>query len=196
MLAGVRARTSSVGHVHLQYRRPVGDVEVVNPGSVGLPFDGDRRAAWALLDEGGSSCGARPTTSTRVIAAVEASDNPAREVVARRLRRPRLARRSLRLLGLRLLGRSSASRPSRLASTSRRRASKPYVPRLVVARVLEPVGQVALAAGDAALVVRVAVADAAAQLLGAADSRRRAAAPAACAVPSRRTSASAASMAT
>ena len=29
-------------------------IEVVNPGSVGLPFDGDQRAAYALLREDGS----------------------------------------------------------------------------------------------------------------------------------------------
>ena len=40
------------GHTHLQFRRPaaVGDLELVNPGSVGLPLDGDARAAYALID--------------------------------------------------------------------------------------------------------------------------------------------------
>jgi diadenosine tetraphosphatase ApaH/serine/threonine PP2A family protein phosphatase len=28
-------------------------VELVNPGSVGMPFDGDTRAAYALLHEDG-----------------------------------------------------------------------------------------------------------------------------------------------
>jgi predicted phosphodiesterase len=36
------------GHTHLQFRRPSGRHTLVNPGSVGLPFDGDRRAAYAL----------------------------------------------------------------------------------------------------------------------------------------------------
>jgi len=36
------------GHTHLQFRRPFGRHTLVNPGSVGLPFDGDRRAAYAL----------------------------------------------------------------------------------------------------------------------------------------------------
>jgi predicted phosphodiesterase len=36
------------GHTHLQFRRPAGRHTLVNPGSVGLPFDGDRRAAYAL----------------------------------------------------------------------------------------------------------------------------------------------------
>jgi diadenosine tetraphosphatase ApaH/serine/threonine PP2A family protein phosphatase len=39
------------GHTHLPFRRisPLGGIELVNPGSVGLPFDGDRRAAYALI---------------------------------------------------------------------------------------------------------------------------------------------------
>jgi putative phosphoesterase len=41
------------GHSHLQFRRPSGRRTLVNPGSVGLPFDGDRRAAYALW-RGGS----------------------------------------------------------------------------------------------------------------------------------------------
>lgn len=40
------------GHVHIQYARRVGTVEVVNPGSVGFPFDGDQAAAWAIVDDG------------------------------------------------------------------------------------------------------------------------------------------------
>jgi predicted phosphodiesterase len=36
------------GHTHLQFRRPSGRHTLVNPGSVGLPFDGDRRSAYAL----------------------------------------------------------------------------------------------------------------------------------------------------
>jgi diadenosine tetraphosphatase ApaH/serine/threonine PP2A family protein phosphatase len=49
------ARRLVFGHTHLQFRRETGDgVELVNPGSVGLPFDGDVRAAYALLhDDGG-----------------------------------------------------------------------------------------------------------------------------------------------
>ena len=40
------------GHIHVQFRRPaaVGDIEIVNPGSVGVPLDGDPRAAYALIN--------------------------------------------------------------------------------------------------------------------------------------------------
>jgi putative phosphoesterase len=36
------------GHTHVQFAREHGGQLLVNPGSVGLPFDGDRRAAYAL----------------------------------------------------------------------------------------------------------------------------------------------------
>ena len=51
LLAGVRDRTVVFGHSHLQFRRPgPSATELVNPGSVGMPLDGDRRAAWATWD--------------------------------------------------------------------------------------------------------------------------------------------------
>ena len=51
LLAGVRERTVVFGHIHLQFRRPgPNGTDLVNPGSVGMPLDGDRRAAWATRD--------------------------------------------------------------------------------------------------------------------------------------------------
>jgi putative phosphoesterase len=42
-----------VGHTHTQYILHVGKTTVINPGSVGLPRDGDPRAAYAIItDEG------------------------------------------------------------------------------------------------------------------------------------------------
>lgn len=38
-----------VGHTHMQFDRRVGDVRVVNAGSVGLPYEGRRGAFWLLL---------------------------------------------------------------------------------------------------------------------------------------------------
>jgi putative phosphoesterase len=39
------------GHIHRPFIRDTGEVTVANCGSVGLPYDGDRRAAYLLLDE-------------------------------------------------------------------------------------------------------------------------------------------------
>ena len=51
MLAGVTDRTVVFGHSHQQFRRPgPNGTELVNPGSVGMPLDGDVRSAWATWD--------------------------------------------------------------------------------------------------------------------------------------------------
>jgi putative phosphoesterase len=39
------------GHIHRPYIRTISGVVVANSGSVGLPHDGDRRAAYLLLDD-------------------------------------------------------------------------------------------------------------------------------------------------
>lgn len=55
LLEGVAERRVLFGHTHLPFRRrSEGGVELINPGSVGMPFDGDPRAAYALLGEDGS----------------------------------------------------------------------------------------------------------------------------------------------
>jgi diadenosine tetraphosphatase ApaH/serine/threonine PP2A family protein phosphatase len=51
LLAGVRDRTVVFGHSHQQFHRSGPDgTDLVNPGSVGMPLDGDVRAAWAAWD--------------------------------------------------------------------------------------------------------------------------------------------------
>jgi diadenosine tetraphosphatase ApaH/serine/threonine PP2A family protein phosphatase len=56
LLEGVQERRLVFGHTHLPFRRMsvVGEVELVNPGSVGMPFDGDHRAGYALLGDDGT----------------------------------------------------------------------------------------------------------------------------------------------
>jgi diadenosine tetraphosphatase ApaH/serine/threonine PP2A family protein phosphatase len=54
LLEGVDAPRLIVGHTHRQFRRVTGaGTELINPGSVGMPLDGDRRAAWALMHPSG-----------------------------------------------------------------------------------------------------------------------------------------------
>lgn len=55
LLADVQEERVVFGHTHVQFaRRSAGGVELVNPGSIGLPWDGDARAAYATLDDDGS----------------------------------------------------------------------------------------------------------------------------------------------
>lgn len=55
LLAGEHRRMIVFGHSHLQFLRPgPAQTELVNPGSVGIPRDGDPRAAWALRSPDGT----------------------------------------------------------------------------------------------------------------------------------------------
>jgi putative phosphoesterase len=50
-LEHVDADVVCVGHTHQPYVLEVGDKLVINPGSVGLPRDGDPRASYAVLED-------------------------------------------------------------------------------------------------------------------------------------------------
>jgi diadenosine tetraphosphatase ApaH/serine/threonine PP2A family protein phosphatase len=54
LLTAVRERRLVAGHTHLPFERVSADgIALLNPGSVGMPFDGDPRAAYALLHDDG-----------------------------------------------------------------------------------------------------------------------------------------------
>jgi putative phosphoesterase len=48
----LNARIVVYGHIHRPFVRRVGEMTVCNSGSVGLPYDGDPRASYLLIDEG------------------------------------------------------------------------------------------------------------------------------------------------
>ncbi len=52
VLDGVEAAVVVGGHVHQRYDRSVGAWRVLNPGSVGMPYEGEPGAYWALLGAG------------------------------------------------------------------------------------------------------------------------------------------------
>jgi predicted phosphodiesterase len=54
LLEGVTATRLVFGHTHLPFARTTRGIELINPGSVGMPFDGDPRAAYALVHEDGA----------------------------------------------------------------------------------------------------------------------------------------------
>lgn len=49
VLAGVEQTVVVCGHTHVQFDRSVGSVRLVNAGSVGMPYEGEPGAYWALL---------------------------------------------------------------------------------------------------------------------------------------------------
>jgi diadenosine tetraphosphatase ApaH/serine/threonine PP2A family protein phosphatase len=54
MLNGIRDKTVVFGHSHLQFERPgPSGTTLINPGSAGMPLDGDVRAAYALRHDDG-----------------------------------------------------------------------------------------------------------------------------------------------
>jgi predicted phosphodiesterase len=49
LLEGVAERTVVAGHTHMQDDRTVDGVRWINPGSVGMPYEGEVAAFWAIL---------------------------------------------------------------------------------------------------------------------------------------------------
>lgn len=89
-LAGLGARLVLYGHTHRPVDRVVDGIRLVNDGSVGLPLDGDPRAAYALLDFEGDQCAVtiRRVSYDRevVLAELDRVEHPAREWVSQKLR--------------------------------------------------------------------------------------------------------------
>ncbi|MGZ4281770.1 MAG: metallophosphoesterase family protein [Gaiellaceae bacterium] len=52
ILAELEQRVVVAGHTHMQQDRRIGDIRFVNAGSVGLPYEGELAAFWALVDDG------------------------------------------------------------------------------------------------------------------------------------------------
>ena len=93
LLAGVGAARVVFGHTHLPFaRRATGGIELLNPGSVGMPFDGDPRAAYALVANDGAVEHRRVAYDHVRAAAelLEGFDAPFATVVARRIERARM----------------------------------------------------------------------------------------------------------
>jgi len=71
------------GHIHRPYVRRMAGLTVANSGSVGLPYDGDRRAAYLLLDEQGPEIRRVEYNVEREIRALGASGLPHADWVGR-----------------------------------------------------------------------------------------------------------------
>jgi predicted phosphodiesterase len=67
------AGTFVIGHTHHQFDRAVGDLRVVNAGSIGMPYEGDVAAFWALVEDGEPRFMRTPIDVDRAIAGIRAS---------------------------------------------------------------------------------------------------------------------------
>jgi diadenosine tetraphosphatase ApaH/serine/threonine PP2A family protein phosphatase len=93
LLQGVTASRLMFGHTHLQFRRMAGAIELVNPGSVGVPLDGDHRAAYAVIHDDGRLEHRRVAYDHLASAAKVRSLGDWGEVMALRIERARMEER-------------------------------------------------------------------------------------------------------
>ncbi len=89
LLDGVEAGLLVFGHTHLAFERKSDTgIRLANPGSVGMPFDGDPRAAYAVLHAGGRIEHRRVAYDHAAsAAAVRGALGPAGQVPAARIER-------------------------------------------------------------------------------------------------------------
>jgi putative phosphoesterase len=78
--------TVVIGHTHHQFDRRVGELRVVNAGSVGMPYESDVAAFWALVEDGEPKHMRTPIDIERAAAEMRASGWPgAEEFIAENL---------------------------------------------------------------------------------------------------------------
>ena len=79
--------TFVIGHTHHQFDRRVGDLRVVNAGSIGMAYEGEVAAFWTLVVDGEPQFRKTPFDVERAVRELEASDWPqAEEFIAENLR--------------------------------------------------------------------------------------------------------------
>jgi putative phosphoesterase len=76
------ARVAVYAHIHQPFVRPIGDLTVANTGSVGMPFDGDPRASYLVVDGDRAETRRVDYDVERAAAEVLATDLPDAEAVA------------------------------------------------------------------------------------------------------------------
>ena len=76
------ARVAVYCHIHRPFVRRIGDLTVANSGSVGLPFDGDQRASYLVIEDGRVENRRVDYDREQAVAEVLASGLPEAEAVA------------------------------------------------------------------------------------------------------------------
>jgi predicted phosphodiesterase len=87
LLAGVRERVLVSAHTHIQFDRSVEGVRSVNPGSIGMPYQGAPGAYWAILGPDVELCRTDYDLELAV-ARFRATDDPLAEAMIRTLLEP------------------------------------------------------------------------------------------------------------
>ena len=78
--------TIVIGHTHHQFDRRIGDLRIVNAGSVGMAYEGDVAAYWTMVDNGEPTPMRTPFDVDRAVRETSASGWPqAQEFVAENL---------------------------------------------------------------------------------------------------------------
>jgi putative phosphoesterase len=83
ILEGVEQQAVIAGHTHMQQDRQIGAVRFVNAGSVGLPYEGELAAFWALVEDGEIELRKTSLEVDRVADAFRGSDWPRAEELLR-----------------------------------------------------------------------------------------------------------------
>jgi putative phosphoesterase len=87
LFADASEDTVVIGHTHHQFDRSASRVRVINAGSIGMPYEGEVAAFWALVENGEPLFRKTSFDVEAAVAALEASDWPgAAEFVAENLR--------------------------------------------------------------------------------------------------------------
>jgi diadenosine tetraphosphatase ApaH/serine/threonine PP2A family protein phosphatase len=68
--------TVVIGHTHHQFDRTIGDLRIVNAGSVGMPYEGEVAAFWTLVEDGEPSFRRTRIDVERAVAETRASAWP------------------------------------------------------------------------------------------------------------------------
>jgi len=73
---GVLSGTVVIGHTHHQFDRTVGNLRVVNAGSVGMAYEGEVAAFWAVIEDGEPRFMRTPIDVEQAVAGIRASGWP------------------------------------------------------------------------------------------------------------------------
>jgi len=87
-LEGVAEPLVLGGHTHVQFERRLGELRFVNPGSVGMPYEGRPGAFWAIVDGADVELRRTPYAVDAAAAAIRATAYPGADEFARLLLEP------------------------------------------------------------------------------------------------------------